>query len=256
MEMQKYLEKLGLDKEQQSIYLELSRFSEITVVKLSRIVKIPRSSLYIELDKLIQKGLVVAYKENKTTVYKVTSPESVKSILVSEQHKVKDLFEGFDDFVSTITQNQSAYKKVYSVNIYNGQIGVKQLLWNILSSGAKEVVGFSPGTLDDIVDREFAENWRLEFKLRGMHNKIILNETVPLNWSNVPGFLIENVEAKTLEEKKIKFDREVLIYKDTLAVISKKDDPEQYGVEICDRLLVSSYRQMFDLLWNEVAKKV
>jgi sugar-specific transcriptional regulator TrmB len=254
MKIEKYLEKLGLDDLQQRVYLELSKFSETTVVKLAKVVKIPRSSLYLELDSLIEKGLVVAYKENKTTIYKVTSPENVRSLLVNEQQKVKDLFEGFDDFVSNISKNQSAYKKIYSINVYNEQAGIKQLLWNVLSSGEKEVVGFSPGTLDDIVDREFAENWRMEFKLRGMHNRIILNETVPLDWSDIPNFLNEHVQARTLEQKKIKFEREILIYGDTLAVISTKDNPDQYGIEIQDKLLVSSYQQIFDFLWNEVAK--
>jgi sugar-specific transcriptional regulator TrmB len=256
MNLKAYLQKLGLDEIQSEIYLELSKSSATTVVTLARKLNKPRSSLYLELEKLITKGFVIASKEENTTTFKITPLNSLKYQINSEQQKVQDLFDGFDDFVTNIQAHQTAYKSVYSVNNYKGQEGIKQLLWNILNSGAKEVIGFSPSNLESITDHEFAESWRLEFKLRGMHNRIILNETVPLNWSQVPGFLSENVEARTLEEKKIKFERELLIYNDTLVVISSKEDPEQYGVELNDKLLVSSYRQLFDLLWNEMAKKI
>ena len=89
-----------------------------------------------------------------------------------------------------------------------------------------------------------------------MHNKIIFNKPVPLTWSDVPDFLEKNVEAKSLDQKKIKFDRMTLIYQDILTVCSLKTDKDQYGIEIKDQLLVQSYKQMFDFLWNHVAKKL
>jgi len=48
----------------------------------------------------------------------------------------------------------------------------------------------------------------------------------------------------------------MLIYKDTLTVCSLKTDSDQYGIEIKDDLLVKSQIQLFDFLWNHVAKKL
>ena len=89
-----------------------------------------------------------------------------------------------------------------------------------------------------------------------MHNKIIFNQPKALTWSDIPGFLAENVEAKTLDENKIKFDRLILIYNDVLTVCSLKTDSDQYGIEIKDELLVKSYQQIFSFLWDHVAQNL
>jgi len=154
-------------------------------------------------------------------------------------------------YLKNLKQDNTEKKDVI---LYRGQEGIKQLLWNILTSGEKELLGFSPGKLEDITDRDFAEKFRFEFRKRKMTNRIILNTHVKMDWSNVKDFLKENVSAKTLEAEKIRFEREVFIYGDTLAVVSKKDDPEQYGIVISDKLLVDSYRQIFEFLWGSVAK--
>ncbi|PJA13405.1 hypothetical protein COX64_03410 [Candidatus Dojkabacteria bacterium CG_4_10_14_0_2_um_filter_Dojkabacteria_WS6_41_15] len=257
MNTTQYLTKLGLNSAHTAIYIALAERGEQTVLQLSRVLSIPRSSLYLELESMQSQGLVTAKKEAKSTRYKAISVLSIKNILQEKQQSLKELFEGFDDFTHNIKEEKGEFGQKYEVTVYKGREGIKQLLWNILTSDAKEVVGFSPGTLEHVVDREFAEEWRAEFKARGKHNKIIVNKAVPLTWSGVPDFLTKKyVEVRTLEEKKITFSHEVWFYGKTLVVISTKDDPEQYGIEITDRLLVSSYRQLFDLVWNEVAKKV
>jgi len=256
MELKKYLKKLDWKQSHIDIFLSLSQKEAQTVLELSRKLNIPRSSLYLNLDEMIKLSLVTIHKELRSTKYKAIPAKSIKYILQEKQQNLTSLFNGFDDFIDEIKSSKNSFKQKYEITLYKGQEGVKQILWNILTSNAKEVVGFSPGTLEDVVDRKFAEEWRLEFKSKNMYNKIIVNKSVPLDWTNVPDFLDKYVEVRTLEDKQIKFQHEVWFYDKTLIVISKKDEPNQYGVEITDSLLVSSYKQLFDLVWNEIAKKV
>lgn len=257
MNTREYLLKLGWKEDFVDAYLALIDRGEQTVLQLSRCVDMPRSTLYLLLAEMGEQGLVTLRKIAKTTRYKAIPVASLKNILHDKRQTITELFEGFDDFARCIKPSKGESRQQYDIAVYKGQDGIKQVLWNILTSDEKEVVGFSPGTLEHVVDREFAEKWRAEFKIRGKHNRIIVNKAVPLTWSQVPDFLTTKyVEVRTLEEKKITFAHEVWFYGRTLVVISTKDDPEQYGIEITDRLLVSSYRQLFDLVWNELAKKV
>lgn len=257
MTTKQYLQKLGWKEDFVDSYLALLDRGEQTVLQLSRIIDIPRSTLYLLLEEMSEQGIVTVRKIAKTTKYKAIPVASLKNILQEKRQIITELFDGFNDFAKSVQPREEELGQKYDVTVYKGQDGIKQVLWNILSSEEKEVVGFSPGTLEHVVDREFAEKWRAEFKSRGKHNRIIVNKAVPLTWSLVPNFLTTKyVEVRTLEEKKITFAHEVWFYGRTLVVISTKDDPEQYGIEITDRLLVSSYRQLFDLVWNELAKKV
>jgi sugar-specific transcriptional regulator TrmB len=256
MTNKEFLQNLGLNSKQIDIYLYLASSPESSVVEIAKSIKRPRSSIYLELDRLISKGFVTSQKIGKTTKYKIIEPNSLKYKIKEEKEKLTSLTKNIDEFVKNIDHLKTPQASYNSIQVYKDQEGIKQLLWNMLSCKSGLVVGYSPGTLEDVTDRKFSEKWRAEFKRRNLHNKIILNASVSLNWSNVPEFLDKYVEARTLEDKKIKFDREMLMYDNTLVVISKKTDPDQYGIEIEDKLLVQSLFQLFDFIWNEVAKVV
>lgn len=210
----------------------------------------------MELERLSNKGFINYKKIEKTTFYKIVNPSILKHVLEEESKKLEFLTQNLDLFNQGIKELSSVKDKPKTIDIYKGPAGVKQLLWNIITSGTKVVVGFSPGQLENVTDRNFSEKWRKEFMEKKMFNKIIFNTPKPLIWSDIPDFLKNNVEAKSLEAKKIKFDRMILIYNDILTVCSLKTDKDQYGIEIRDELLVKSYKQIFDFLWQHVAKKL
>lgn len=251
-----FLKQLGLTNQQIKIYLDLASNPESTVVQIHKRLNEPRSSLYLELERLLNKGYVISKKVEKTTLYKITNPDILKLTLEEESNKLQSLTENLDIFSKSVKELGVTKNRPKAINIYEGKEGIKQLLWNIVISDAKLVIGFSPGQLEDVTDRDFAEKWREEFRDRKMLNRIIFNKPKPLIWSDIPGFLEHNVEARTLDEKKIKFDRMILIYNDVLTVCSLKTDSDQYGIEIRDDLLVNSYKQIFDFLWTHVAKKL
>lgn len=253
---EEYLKQLGLSSQQIKIYLDLASHPESTVVAIHKRLFHPRSSIYLELERLTDKGFIISKKVGKTTTYKITRPEILELEIEKEAEKLSFLKKNLSGFTKSISSLEGSKQTPKSINIYKGQSGIKQLLWNIILSKTKLLVGFSPGQLEDVTDRKFAEKWREEFKRFNMHNRIIFNKTKPLSWSDVPHFLEKNVEAEVLDEKKIKFDRYTLIYDDILAVCSLKTDSDQYGIEIRDELLVQSYRQIFDFIWNHVAKKL
>ena len=53
--------------------------------------------------------------------------------------------------IQCIAPNVSEQK---TINLYKGQAGIKQLLWNIVLSKTPLVIGFSPGQLEFVTDRE------------------------------------------------------------------------------------------------------
>jgi len=256
MTQQDFLTKLGLSNKQIKIYLDLATYPESTVVDIHKRAQLPRSSIYLELERLTKKGLIIQKKVGKSTYFKITDPKNLKLTLEDQTDTLNFLTQNLDEFHQSVKQLTTAKDQPKTINIYKGQAGIKQMLWNIILSKADLVIGYSPGTLEDITDRKFSEKWRQAFKDQSMHNQIIFNKPTPLTWSDVPGFLKENVEAKTLNPKKIKFDRMTLIYNDVFTVCSLKTDQDQYGIEIRDKLLIDSYKQMFNFIWNHVAKKL
>ncbi len=256
MTPEEYLANLGLKNKQIKIYLDLSSHPESTVVQIHKRVGEPRSSIYLELERMIEKGLIISKRVGKSSYYKITDPETLKLEIEDEKTRIDYLSQYLAEFRTAIEKVDKRGVIGRTINIYKGQAGIKQMLWNIILSGSKLVIGYSPGQLEHVTDRKFAERWRAEFVARGMHNQIIFNQPKPKRWSDIPEFLEKHVQAKTLDERKIKFDRLVVIYGDVFAVCSLKTDVDQYGIEIRDDLLVNSYKQIFQFLWDHVAEEM
>lgn len=255
MDVNNFLKNLGLTSRQCKIYLALSN-NDYNISSLSKLLELPRSTIYLEFSRMEKKGFVVSTEQNNQIKYSLTPFENLKFIVEQKKSQIDFMSKDADEVINFLKKSKSIGIEKRTITTYKKGEGIKQLLWNIVTSGEKELIGFSPGTLEDVTDREFAEKWRLEFQRRKMFNRIILNSHVKMNWSNVKDFLKVNVKAKTLEAEKIRFEREILIYGNTVAIISKKDDPDQYGVVIQDKLLVDSYKQMFEYFWKEVGKRV
>src|SRR3990167_8865675 len=83
-----FLNQLGLSDQQINIYLDLASNPDSTVVQIHKRLFSPRSSIYLKLERLIDKGFVISKKVGKTTVYKITNPEILKLTIEEEAEKL------------------------------------------------------------------------------------------------------------------------------------------------------------------------
>jgi sugar-specific transcriptional regulator TrmB len=72
-----FIESLGLNKKETQIYLSCLQYGLVTATTLSRISKIPRSSIYEITMKLIQQGFLAQHKKQVTSYFSATKPENL-----------------------------------------------------------------------------------------------------------------------------------------------------------------------------------
>ena len=84
-----FLSQLGLSKKQIRIYLDLAANPESTVVDIYRRIHQPRSSIYLELERLINKSYVISKKIGNSTFFKITEPKILKFSLEEEIEKLQ-----------------------------------------------------------------------------------------------------------------------------------------------------------------------
>ena len=102
-----YLAQLGLSKRQIRIYLDLAAHPDSTVVHIHKRITLPRSSIYLEAERLIDKGYLISKKVGKTTFYKITNPEILQLSLEDEAQKTNFLIENLPDFYHSIKNLKS-----------------------------------------------------------------------------------------------------------------------------------------------------
>jgi len=85
MKILKFLRSIGLTTRQAKIFLEISK-EDLPMVNLAKRLEIPRSTLYLELSRMLDKGFIKTIKENYTTKYYPLTPEELKSSIVRKKN--------------------------------------------------------------------------------------------------------------------------------------------------------------------------
>lgn len=135
MEIINALKTLGLSDKEASIYLSLLEIGEASVVQIARQTKIKRPTIYLLLDSLREKELVLKIPHAKKTIYIAKDPED---FFRESMIKTKRAY----DKLSEIKAIQKKDNKI-SVKYYDGEKGVEEaLFYKIEDLKRTEVVGF------------------------------------------------------------------------------------------------------------------
>lgn len=86
---EKYLQELGLNEKEASLYISLLQVDNASVIDLSKKTKINRSTVYFVLEGLKQKGLVIEVQLGKKVHYAAEPPERLETFV----ERQKDIFE-------------------------------------------------------------------------------------------------------------------------------------------------------------------
>lgn len=78
------LEKLGLHKQAISVYLAVVSHTQLNANDIARKTGLPRSTVYLQSEKLIHQGLLTSNIQNKTKYFTATSPQVLVNIAKSQ----------------------------------------------------------------------------------------------------------------------------------------------------------------------------
>tara|TARA_Y100000310_G_C20639104_1_gene792867 strand:+ start:1042 stop:1782 length:741 start_codon:yes stop_codon:yes gene_type:complete len=127
--MEDLLKAIGLTDYEVKVYKALLKLGKGTKTPIVREAKILSSKVYEVLDKLIAKGLVSSYVENKVTQYVPVHPDNIKSIF---DDKIKKIEEQRNDFVKSL-KNILPPPFPVDVQIFKGWKGLRSAMTILLS---------------------------------------------------------------------------------------------------------------------------
>ena len=249
-----HLISFGLTKQEASIYLALSGKPSHTALELSRLLRLPRTTIYDNLTSLIEKGLVeriVKYKSQQFQAYPI---DVLTNTIDQEKIHLSKLSTSFD-YLKHHIHEQSQSSTMTQVRYYHGPTGIRQMMWNALAA-EKENIGYSVMGRKEIVGSAFLKRFLEEFARRKLLDRVLINPTKhTLQYINdgnlsVVGGKIANFERiRVLGESQLRITGDTTIYNNIFAVIywQKK---EIVGVEIENPELVAMQKSIFENLWK------
>src|SRR3989344_9484889 len=86
--MIKELQDIGLSEKEAKIYSAALELGAATADQLAKHSKIVRSTTYVQLESLMEKGLMSTYEQGKKTFFAPESPELLKRFLAKQKENI------------------------------------------------------------------------------------------------------------------------------------------------------------------------
>jgi len=242
----KIFKQIGLTDKHARVYESLITKVNVTPLALARETKINRTSLYRYLEELREKGLAELVLGDKSNKYSA-NPKGLSQYLVSEESRVENLKRTIPSLVAELRKQEVAGGS--EIKYYQGVEGLKQMLWNVVASG-KEYSGLGYQDWNTSVGKSFAEKLRLKNLETGVTSREITNEvSLDFDYTEV-GKTYENIYShRAIDPKILEIKHDTYIYGDVFAYYYHYEG-EYFGVEIHNREIARTERQMFEILWR------
>ncbi len=245
-----YLEQLGLSKIEAKMYVTLLKSGSVSVHDLAETIEVKRTTAYLYIDQLVEKGLVVKVVKGARKMVQANEPKvSLEYLLKRKIQSAKDLENDFPTMLQSITTShpQSPDVEDAEIKYYKGKNGVKKIYEEALKS--KEIRAYV-----NIV--EIAEFLPENYKL--FDNALITNPHM-----NVFDICEDSMEARRrlkiakgkhfyrLLPSPIKItSTDILIYDGKVSIIDLKG--KMNGIVLYNTALFNNLKALYDYLWQKL----
>jgi len=231
---------LGFSENESKIYLALLELGSANVAAIANKSGIKRTSCYIILESLVQKGLVSKTIIKGKNQYLSEAPDKLLKLSQEREELVKKMLPEFNSLYN-LSQTKPR------IRFYEGQNGYISICEDSIERSDNEILFI--GNLDNlhgVVTTEWDN--RVYIPTRVKKNKHIRIATLESN-------SMKNLQKKDKEQLReirflpegTKFDSSMFIYGDTISIVSS--EKELMGLIIDSKPIAQMAKSMFEFIW-------
>jgi len=239
------LEQLGLTEEESRVYLAVLELGGSYVSAIAKKARAHRVNCYHTLDKLVRKGLISSFTQNKIKHYAVESPKILVNQLEERYQQAKKLLPELLSITNTL-----AYKP--KIQYYEGLQGIKNIFESTIESN-EEILGYTnlaelpkvipEGYLRDYAKRKVAK--KVKTRMLSPRSK----EALEYIQKYYPGdYDMNSTEILFINPEEYPFEYEINIYGNFVSIVSLNPN-EPIGMIMESPLYAKSQRSLFKLAW-------
>lgn len=247
-----YFSKLGLQAEVADLYFALHQKGPQSISELSRNSGVERTRIYRLLDELQRNALIEVEEEYKRKILKAVPVSNLQVLFSKREQELMEL-QSFLPSLEKILETSSIQTTSTGIQFYQGEDGIKQLLWNETKAKG-EVVSILYENIQGKTAEKFFDRWVGKCNELGLHFRSIVSdsflESQEAWYSNHVNERLKNWQARYLDSKVFNISHTSIIYDDVVAYYSWRDN-EIFGIEIHNMDIANAQRELFELLWSK-----
>lgn len=238
METIKKLSKLGFNNKQATIYIAVLELGNATVLEISRKAHIKRSTTYVILDELYERGLIKQIKKGSTTEFIALEP----SILEEHINEQSAVLNSIKPYLHNLFLQK---KNTPVVTFYSGINEVEKVYQRIFKENRKidffgtdlEVVHTKFPDMFDIYTNRFKTG---EYQIR----EILTFNPFNINYARTRYHHFNKIR---IIDNKYSFFGDNALYGNTLLIIGL-DMP--FAVTIESKDVIKTFNSLYDITWG------
>lgn len=238
-----YFTQLGFKASIAQLYISLHIHGPQTISELARNSGIARIDIYRLLEQLQDSKLVEVEIRHKRSILRAAPVENLNMLIMEREQQAAELRSRLP-IVERILHQKAFNLPNTRVNMYSGREGIRQMLWTQLRARG-EIVGYNYSVFEDTVGQQFLDKWAQEFERRELTCKLVYGDQFRATW--IRPMRIKGMEYYYLAPDVFTITHSCDIYDDTTAYYHWNEG-EVFGMEIINRQIADSQRQIFNIL--------
>jgi sugar-specific transcriptional regulator TrmB len=251
-----YLKQLELSELEAKLYLTLLQTGPVTVRELASNVDVKRTTAYLYIDQLVEKGLVVKIVKGAQKLIAANAAESLNILLDRKLAAAKAAESQFSEMVSQMKSNIANMKETEQAEIrfYKGKIGVKKMYEEALSGSEFRLYA----NINDLAELLIPNDLNLDFDLftnaLQKNQKLKIYEIIVDDPKKVESFKLSDTSAT--ERYHFKFMPKhvgltapgILLYDNKVAIITAGE--KLNSIVLHNAEYYENSVKLFDFIWG------
>lgn len=240
------LQQLGLSEKEAKVYLAVLELGLTTVIQISQKTEINRPTTYVQIENLIDLGLMNSHEKGKKTYFAAEPPERLQQLIRAKQSEIEKQRKRLNEILPELQSLFDTAEERPKVRFYEGKAGIMTMAADIFKLGNKEIL---TAYSDDLASKTFTQNERDGFeqlrKKRRIRTQAIYNRTNgPFSTPPPP-----TVEDRYIPADKFPVNAGIDIYDNKIAVYTLRG--KLIGAIIESGEIADSLRSIFKLAWQQ-----
>ncbi len=240
-ELQKKLLAAGLSESEAAVYLAALELGETTVSRLARKAGIKRTTAYLVIESLKEKGLISSLKKESTSVFFAEDPRKIHDILEERKEKIDKIMPQLLAFTNLIDKKPK-------IRYFEGTEGIKEVYRDSLRYPGREMLTWYSETYSTHFDEKF---FLEDYIPKRVKKKIFVRAILPDN--EIIRNLTKNDQkhlrkSKFISPEQYHISIEINMYGNNKVGIISYD--EQLGIIIESKKIYDSIKNIFEIMWN------
>ncbi len=246
---QAQLEHLGLSAREAAVYDAALSLGPSSALRISRVTKVPRATVYLVLRSLDEKGLVTSRHENSTTIFTAAPPAALNDFLNSREREID---KGRSLLRDLIPQLQSQWSD--NEDVTKSYVGIDQLRRvhaDLIMHAQNGDMWYRLMPVDRLIDVFGVENffWDKSSRAKGVHTRVLFTTSYQARRQQLLASQNSRHHVKELPHRLYSSNTSITVCRDRAVIEALRNKGEVTGLVIASDMIAGMLRDILRILW-------